>query len=71
MQNFAANVALAVGASPIMSTYAREAPDLAAIGGGALLVNMGTVTPDGLDNYVHAIRAYNAARRPIVFDPVG
>ncbi|KZZ97609.1 Hydroxyethylthiazole kinase [Moelleriella libera RCEF 2490] len=71
VQNFAANVALAVGASPIMSTYAREAPDLAAIGGGGLLVNMGTVTPDGLDNYVHAIRAYNAARRPIVFDPVG
>ncbi|KAI8220808.1 putative thiamine biosynthetic bifunctional enzyme [Colletotrichum sp. SAR 10_99] len=70
VQNFAANVALAVGASPIMANYGDEAPDLARLG-GALVINMGTVTPDGLANYVKALAAYNAAKRPVVFDPVG
>ncbi|KAJ6780711.1 hypothetical protein PWT90_02319 [Aphanocladium album] len=70
VQNFAANVALAVGASPIMSNYAAEAADLAKLG-GALVVNMGTVTPEGLANYKQAIKAYNDAGRPIVLDPVG
>lgn len=70
VQNFAANVALAVGASPIMSNYAEEAADLAKLG-GALVINMGTVTPEGLNSYVKAIQAYNAAGRPVVYDPVG
>ncbi|KAF5026063.1 hypothetical protein F66182_1855 [Fusarium sp. NRRL 66182] len=70
VQNFAANVALCVGASPIMANYAEEAADLANLG-AALVVNMGTVTPDGLKNHVQAIKAYNEADRPIVLDPVG
>ncbi|KIE02908.1 cysteine synthase B, partial [Metarhizium majus ARSEF 297] len=70
VQNFAANVALCVGASPIMSNYAQEAPDLARLG-GALVLNMGTVTPEGLNNYAQALKAYNQARRPVVLDPVG
>lgn len=70
VQNFAANVALAVGASPIMANYGEEAADLAKLG-GALVVNMGTVTPEGILNYQKALRAYNAALRPVVFDPVG
>ncbi|KAM3503267.1 hypothetical protein MY10362_004306 [Beauveria mimosiformis] len=70
VQNFAANVALAVGASPIMSNYAAEAADLAKLG-GALVVNMGTVTPEGLANYKQAIKAYNDANRPVILDPVG
>ncbi len=53
-----------------MSNYAEEAADLSKLG-GALVVNMGTVTPDGLANYVKAIQAYNSAGRPIIFDPVG
>ncbi len=70
VQNFAANVALAIGASPIMANYGEEAKDLAALG-GALVVNMGTVTPEGLTNFVKAIQAYNAAGAPVLFDPVG
>lgn len=70
VQNFAANVALAVGASPIMANYGEEAADLAKLG-GALVINMGTVTPEGIENYTKALRAYNAAERPVVFDPVG
>ncbi len=70
VQNFAANIALAIGASPIMANYGEEAKDLAALG-SALVVNMGTVTPEGLANFVKAIQAYNAAGAPILFDPVG
>ena len=70
VQNFAANVAICIGASPIMANYGEEARDLANLG-GALVVNMGTVTPEGLANYTHAIRAYNEAENPILLDPVG
>lgn len=70
MQNIAANVALAIGASPIMANYGEEAADLCKLG-GALVVNMGSVNPEGLANYIRALRAYNQAGRPIVYDPVG
>jgi thiamine-phosphate diphosphorylase / hydroxyethylthiazole kinase len=70
VQNFAANVALAVGASPIMSNYGAEAEDLARLG-GALVINMGTVTPQALENYIEALKTYNAVGQPIVLDPVG
>ncbi|KAI9665170.1 MAG: hypothetical protein M1831_002180 [Alyxoria varia] len=68
--NFAANVAYAVGASPIMSQNGAEASDLAALKGG-LVINMGTVNPDSLVNYTIAVRAYNAVGNPVVLDPVG
>ncbi|KAK4190118.1 putative thiamine biosynthetic bifunctional enzyme [Podospora australis] len=70
VQNFAANVALAAGASPIMANYGEEAADLCKLG-GSLVVNMGTVTPDGLLNYYKALKAYNQIGGPVVFDPVG
>lgn len=70
VQNFAANVALAIGASPIMANYGEEAQDLCKLG-GALVVNMGTVTIDGLLQYSKAIQAYNLEGGPIVYDPVG
>ncbi|KAI2637416.1 Hydroxyethylthiazole kinase family-domain-containing protein [Xylaria nigripes] len=72
VQNFAANVALCVGASPIMSNNGQEARDLSMLpGAGSLVINMGTVTPEGVDNYVKAAGVYNAAKKPVVFDPVG
>jgi thiamine-phosphate diphosphorylase/hydroxyethylthiazole kinase len=58
VQNFAANVALAVGGSPIMSNYGEEAADLCKLG-GSLVINMG------------ALKAYNQEGAPVVFDPVG
>jgi thiamine-phosphate diphosphorylase/hydroxyethylthiazole kinase len=69
VQNFAANVALAIGASPIMSNNGDEAPALAAHRGG-LLINMGTATPEIIRNQIQAIQAYNAVGAPIVLDPV-
>lgn len=70
VQNFAANVCLATGSSPIMSNNGDEAPELASFG-GALVINMGTVTRESISNYLLAIKAYNVALNPIVFDPVG
>ena len=70
VQNFAANVAICIGASPIMANYGEEARDLSRLG-GSLVVNMGTVTPDGLAEYSKAIRAYNEVGGPVLFDPVG
>jgi thiamine-phosphate diphosphorylase / hydroxyethylthiazole kinase len=70
VQNFAANVALSVGGSPIMSNYGEEAADLCKMG-GSLVINMGTVTPEGLQNYVKSLKAYNVEGSPVVFDPVG
>jgi thiamine-phosphate diphosphorylase/hydroxyethylthiazole kinase len=70
VQNFAASVALAIGASPIMSNNGAEASDLAKLAGG-LVINMGTAVPEALRNHRLAIQAYNAAGGPIVLDPVG
>ena len=53
-----------------MANYGEAAADLASLG-GALVINMGTVTPDGLENYVKALKAYNSAGQPVVYDPVG
>lgn len=70
VQNFVANVLLAIGASPIMAPCGEEAADLARLG-GALVVNIGTLMPQSVENQIIAIKAYNAASRPVIFDPVG
>lgn len=53
-----------------MANFGEEAVDLRKLG-GALVINMGTVTPDGLQNYAQALREYNLQGGPVVFDPVG
>lgn len=70
VQNFAANVALAVGSSPIMSNNGLEAGDLAALG-GSLVINMGTTTPEIRSNHLKALAAYNNVGGPVLLDPVG
>ncbi|CEP62470.1 bifunctional hydroxyethylthiazole kinase/thiamine-phosphate diphosphorylase LALA0_S05e06370g [Lachancea lanzarotensis] len=68
-QNFGANVALALGCSPIMSEVEPEFTELSNMPHATLLLNTGSVAP--LETLVSAVRAYNEAKRPIVFDPVG
>ncbi|PYH43135.1 bifunctional hydroxyethylthiazole kinase/thiamine-phosphate diphosphorylase [Aspergillus saccharolyticus JOP 1030-1] len=68
--NFVANVALSIGASPIMSPYGDEAVDLREFG-GALVINMGTLTSESIPNYLKALKAYNERGNPVVYDPVG
>ncbi|KAI2788064.1 putative thiamine biosynthetic bifunctional enzyme [Penicillium oxalicum] len=68
--NFVANVALSIGASPIMAPYGDEAQDLCKFD-GALLINMGTLTSESVSNYQKALQAYNARGNPVIYDPVG
>lgn len=70
VQNFAANVSIATGGSPIMSENGPEAADLARLGGG-LVINMGTATPEKLKTFAAGLKAYNAVGSPILLDPVG
>lgn len=53
-----------------MANNGDEASELAALG-GALVINMGSLTPEAISNYVKAVQAYNACGRPVLFDPVG
>ena len=53
-----------------MSGNGSEAEDLARLG-GCLVINMGTLQPQSVDNYLQALEAYNAAGNPVLFDPVG
>ncbi len=68
--NITANVLLAVGASPAMVIAAEEAPGFAGIA-GALLVNVGTITPPDAQAMRLAAAAARAAGKPWVLDPVG
>lgn len=68
--NLGANVALAFGASPIMSHEADEAEALADVI-GALVLNIGTLSGDSRRGMAVAGPAANARGTPVVLDPVG
>jgi hydroxyethylthiazole kinase len=70
VNNTAANVLLAIGASPVMAYAHEEVADMAQIA-SALALNMGTLTPDIVAAMRLAGHAANRAGVPIVFDPVG
>ena len=70
VQNIAANVAIAIGASPIMSNDPTEAADLASLG-GSLVINMGTAAPPTRAAHIAAVQAYNAIGGPTLLAPVG
>ena len=67
--NIAANVMLAVGASPAMVHSAEEAGEFAEIA-AALTVNIGTISPDFLDGMKQAAQAAGETGKPWVLDPV-
>ena len=66
---FTANVLLAIGASPAMVENAEESAEFAAIA-DALLINLGTLSPDKVSAMRLAVAAANLARTPWVLDPV-
>ena len=53
-----------------MANFGEEAEHLARHG-GSLVINMGSVTPEGISNYLLALKAYNDDGGPVLFDPVG
>lgn len=68
--NSTANALLALGASPVMAHAAQEVAELAAVA-GALVINIGTLSPAWVESMRLAMRGAARAGRPIVLDPVG
>ncbi len=68
--DLAANVLLAVGASPIMAHAREEVADMVAIA-GALTINIGTLEPSWVEAMELASDKARALDRPWVLDPVG
>lgn len=70
VMNHTANVLLALGASPVMAHAEEEVEDMVRLA-GALVVNMGTLSPAWVRGMERAMRAAREAGVPIVYDPVG
>jgi hydroxyethylthiazole kinase len=68
--NETANITLAVGASPVMAHALAEVEEMAGYA-GALVLNIGTLSPEWVDAMVLAGRAANHHGAPVVLDPVG
>lgn len=68
--NDTANLTLALGASPIMSSSPDEAPHLSKLI-SCLLLNLGTITEQQITAQKIAGAAANLNQKPVVFDPVG
>lgn len=68
--NFTANGLLALGASPVMAYAHEEVADMAKIA-GALVLNMGTLTPETVEAMLIAGKSANQHGVPVIFDPVG
>ena len=70
VRTFTANGLLAIGASPVMSECSEDLKDLI-VHASALLINIGTLTPDKVSYYNDAIALAKKYEVPIVLDPVG
>jgi hydroxyethylthiazole kinase len=70
VMNETANATLALGALPVMAHALEEVEEMASAA-GALVLNIGTLSPPWVDAMVAAGRAANAAEVPVVLDPVG
>jgi hydroxyethylthiazole kinase len=70
VMNETANATLALGALPVMA-HAREEVEEMAAAAGALVLNIGTLSPPWVEAMLAAGGAANAAGVPIVVDPVG
>ncbi|KPV74592.1 uncharacterized protein RHOBADRAFT_15851 [Rhodotorula graminis WP1] len=70
VMNDTANLTLAFGASPIMSSSPDEAPHLSTLI-SCLLLNLGTITEQQIASQKIAGEAANRNQKPVVFDPVG
>ncbi len=70
VMNDTANVTLQVGALPVMAHAREEVAEMVAMA-GALVLNIGTLTPDWVEAMLEAGRRANASEIPVVLDPVG
>jgi hydroxyethylthiazole kinase len=70
VMNFTANVLLACGASPVMAHAAEEVEEMVSLA-GALVLNIGTLSPPWIQAMLKAGERANALHVPVILDPVG
>ncbi len=70
VMNTTANALLAIGASPVMAHAVDEVEAMVGFA-GALVINIGTLSPVWIEAMLRAGKAARARSVPIVLDPVG
>jgi hydroxyethylthiazole kinase len=70
VMNNTANALLACGASPVMAHAQEEVAEMVSFA-GALVLNIGTLTPYWVDSMLKAGKRANELNVPIILDPVG
>jgi hydroxyethylthiazole kinase len=70
VMNETANATLALGALPVMAHAREEVEEMVAFA-GALVLNIGTLSPPWVEAMLWAGRAANQRGVPVVLDPVG
>jgi hydroxyethylthiazole kinase len=70
VMNETANATLALGALPVMAHAREEVAEMVRLA-GALVLNIGTLSPSWVEAMLLAGRAANEADVPVVLDPVG
>jgi hydroxyethylthiazole kinase len=70
VMNETANATLALGALPVMAHAQEEVEEMVGLA-GALVLNIGTLSPHWVDAMLAAGRAANELGVPVVLDPVG
>jgi len=70
VMNYTANALLACGASPVMAHAQEEVEEMVSFA-GALVLNIGTLTPYWIDSMLKAGKRANELNTSIVLDPVG
>jgi len=70
VMNYTANALLACGASPVMAHAQEEVEEMVSLA-GALVLNIGTLTPYWVESMLKAGKRANEKNVPIILDPVG
>ncbi len=70
VMNYTANALLSCGASPVMAHAQEEVEEMVSFA-GALVLNIGTLTPYWIESMLKAGKKANLAHVPIILDPVG
>ena len=70
VMNYTANALLACGASPVMAHAPEEVEEMVSFA-GALVLNIGTLTPFWIDSTLKAGKRANELNIPVILDPVG
>ena len=70
VMNYTANALLACGASPVMAHAAEEVEEMVSLA-GALVLNIGTLSPPWVEAMRKAGKLANALHVPVILDPVG